>query len=202
MRRLSIISLFMLMALSSAAQAPVIIKGATKGTVLFSSEKSSGSITFSSSGKEFVVKAIRLSGAMDVSVSWEGRSQTLFSGGRPYGSDGSREPKIGFQGATESQTNIYQIIPYDFSDDGNPEIVVAVSDGGDGIGVYVFSFDGAGWRSVGRAVTCGKGLGGCRIFRQALTLKGTDGTMYSWTWHGGHFDFLSSDPSATPSALY
>ncbi len=51
-------------------------------------------------------------------------------------------------------------------------------------------------------VTKGKGLGGCRIFRQALTMKDAAGILYTWTCHGSSFDFLSSDKVNDPTVLY
>ena len=135
-----------------------------------------------------------------------GRRNVLFIGGKPNmpTSSGVEYPKIGFNGNQEMKTNEYTVGPHDFTDDGQPELVIAVrSASGDGLAAYVFCYMNGSWRCLGEMVTSGHNIRSCRVFRQTLTLKNAEsGVLYTWTCHDGHFDFLSSDHVNDPSTLY
>ena len=158
--------------------------------------------TFQAYGKTFRAISLWYGSSVVVAVEEAGLGRAIvYEAGKPRGAESS-SPRIGFTGDSESKTNRYQIGTHDFTNNGQAELVIAVSDGSDGLGVYVFAFGGTSWSPVGEMVTEHKGIGGCRIFRQALTMKGRDNVLYSWTCHGSTFDFLSSDHSDNPQLLY
>lgn len=135
-----------------------------------------------------------------------GKRNILFMNGKPNmaTSTGKEYPKVGLSGSQEMKTNEYTVGPHDFTDDGQPELVIAVrSADGEGFAAYVFGYVGHAWKCLGEMVTAGHDIRSCRVFRQTLTLKDAEsGVLYTWTFHEGHFDFLSSDKENDPSALY
>lgn len=196
------ISLVIMAAFSfnSKAAAGVFIKG-LDAFVEYEAGSADAVLNFSVRGKSFKAAALWFEGSVAVAVEdADGRKSVVYRDGHPSGLSGL--PKIGFSGSSESRSNSYMIGVHDFTNDGQPELVVAVTDGGDGVAIYVFEYDGYGWKVIGNMVTRGKGLGGCRIFRQALTMKDAAGILYTWTCHGSSFDFLSSDKVNDPTVLY
>lgn len=119
-------------------------------------------------------------------------------------SGGANYPKIGFEGGKELTTNEYAVGTHDFTDDAQPELVVSVrSATGDGLAIYIFQLNEASWKCIGEMVTVGHGIKSGRMFRQTATLKDpSTGVLYTWTYHNGHFDFLSSDHVDDPTVLY
>ena len=184
----------------SKAAAGVFVKG-LDAYVEYQAGAADAVLNFSISGKNFKAAALWFEGSVAVAVEdASGRRSVIYREGLPVGVSGL--PKIGFSGCSESRSNSYMIGVHDFTNDGSPELTIAVTDGGDGVAIYVFQYDGYGWKNIGQMVTAGKGLGGCRIFRQALTMKDASGILYTWTCHGSSFDFLSSDKVNNPSRLY
>lgn len=185
---------------NSKAAAGVFVKG-LDAYVEYQAGACDAVLNFSIQGKSFKAAALWFEGSVAVAVEdANGRKSVVYRDGLPTGVSGL--PKIGFSGSTESRSNSYMIGVHDFTNNGSPELTVAVTDGQDGIAIYVFEYDSYGWKVIGKMVTVGKGLGGCRIFRQALTMKDDSGTLYTWTCHGSSFDFLSSDKVNDPSILY
>ena len=130
--------------------------------------------------------------------------EVLFRDGRPTMATKAPEtyPQIGFQGGAESKANRYLMAVHDFTGDGIAEFLLGVRSV-NGIAVYVFRRQNGRWAPLGEMVSDGKGLGGCRVFRQAITLKDeATGTLFTWTCHGNGFDFLASDHDDDPSRLY
>ena len=185
---------------NSNAAAGVFVKG-LDAYVEYQAGSADAVLNFSLRGSNFKAAAIWFDGSVAVAVEdANGRRSVIYRDGLPTGESGL--PKIGFSGSSESRGNSYLIGVHDFTNDGSPELTVAVTDGADGTAIYVFQYDGYGWKVIGKMVTVGKGLGGFRIFRQALTMKDASGTLYTWTCHGSSFDFLSSDKLNDPSRLY
>ena len=88
---------------------------------------------------------------------------------------------------------------HDFTDDGVPELVVATR-GNKVVKAQVYTLRGGVWSLVGTVGARGD-VDGIRVFRQALTVKDrTSGTLYTWTCHGGRFDFKSSAGGPDPAA--
>ena len=165
------------------------------------------STSFSSCGKTFKVITFYYGNSTVTAIEdGSGRRNILFKDGKPNmpTSSGISYPRIGFDGDKEIQTTEYNIGPHDFTDDGQSELVIGVrSASGDGMAVYVFGYISGAWRCMGEMVTSGRGISSCRVFRQTVTLKDSaSGVLYTWTCHGGHFDFLSSDHVNNPTVLY
>lgn len=180
-------------------RAQELVKGLVSSTSFAAA--SEAVLPFQSHGKSFKAMSLWHNNGAVIAVEGPGGCVIAYEGGKPRGMSSSA-PRIGFSGASESRANRYQVGIHDFTNDGNPDLVIAVSDGADGLGVYVLTWDGSGWKPIGEMVTAGKGVGGCRVFRQALTMKAPDGVLYSWTCHGSQFDFLSSDHKDDPRDLY
>lgn len=161
--------------------------------------------SFNRGNQEFKVVSLWHNGGVVVAVEdGSGKKALIFkNGGLAMSSKLNYSyPKIGFNGQAESVTNRYLIGVHDFTNDGEKDILLAVSDGNDGIAVFVFSYTGLSWKPIGEMVTIGKGLGGCRVFRQTITMKDAAGVLYSWTCRGDSFDFLSSDHGNNPRLLF
>ena len=88
---------------------------------------------------------------------------------------------------------------HDFTEDGQPELVVATR--GPGIvKAEVYQYSRGRWTLLGTAGTRGD-VDEIRVFRQALTVKDrTSGTLHTWTFHGGRFDYKSSAGGSDPAA--
>ena len=164
------------------------------------------SFNMTTSGKTFrIITFYYNNSTVTAAEEQSGKRSILFIDGKPtltsYSSTTS--PKIGFSAGKELKDNEYMIASHDFTDDGQPELVIGVaSASGDGMGVYIFEFDNA-WKCIGEMVTSKHNVRSCRIFRQTITIKDADtGVLYTWTWHNGHFYFLSSDQKNDPSVLY
>ena len=181
-------------------KAQELIKGLDQ-TQSFAAASDGAVLSFQSHGKTFKAMALWHNGAVVVAVDDAGRRSVVYESGKPRGLQ-TATPKIGFDGASESRSNRYLLGIHDFTNDGQPELVIAVSDASDGLGVYVLAYDGSAWAPIGEMVTAGKAVGNCRVFRQAITMKGADNILYSWTCHGSSFDFLSSDHNDNPALLY
>ena len=164
--------------------------------------------SFSISGKTFKVLSFYYGSSTVTAVEDEsGKRSVLFMDGKPnmaMSNPDAAYPKVGFQNGKELKTNEYAVGPHDFTDDGQPELVIGVrSASGDGFAIYVFGFTGAGWRCMGEMVTSGHDIRFSRVFRQTVTIKdAATGALYTWTCHDGHFDFLSSDHVNNPEILY
>lgn len=88
---------------------------------------------------------------------------------------------------------------HDFTDDGVPELVIATR-ASRMVKAQVYSFKGGVWTPIGTVGARGD-VDEIRVFRQALTVKDrTSGTLYTWTCHGGRFDFKSSAGGPDPAA--
>ena len=88
---------------------------------------------------------------------------------------------------------------HDFTDDGVPELVIATR-GNKVVKAQVYSLKGGTWALLGTVGARGD-VDEIRVFRQALTVKDrTSGTLYTWTCHGGRFDFKSSAGGPDPAA--
>ncbi len=165
-------------------------------------------MSFSTSGKTFKVLSFYYDSSTVTAMEDEaGRRSVLFMDGKPnmaVSTPGADYPKVGFQGGKELKTNEYAVGPHDFTDDGQPELVIGVrSASGEGFAIYVFGFTGAGWKCMGEMVTSGHDIRFSKVFRQTVTIKdAATGVLYTWTCHDGHFDFLSSDHVNNPGSLY
>lgn len=160
---------------------------------------------FSSGGQEFKATALWYKGGTIVTVEGDNsRPDVLFANGRITKKSvaGYPYPAIGLVQGKDGRGNEFVIGAHDFTNDNSPELVIAECEpGGNGIGIFVFQFDGSSWSPIGEIVTKGKGLSGPRIFRQAITLRG-EGGLYTWTYHGSKFDFVASDGSSSPKLLF
>lgn len=180
------------------------------GDFVFSAKKcgnAAKSLSFNISGKPFKVLTFYYEGSTLTAVEdASGKRKVLFMNGKPNmaTSSGCSYPKIGFENGKELETNEYTIGHHDFTNDGQDELVVIVkSADNDGFAVYIFGFTGADWKCIGEMVTAGHDIRFCRIFRQTVTLKdGASSVLYTWTWHDGRFDFLSSDKVNDFTVLY
>lgn len=96
---------------------------------------------------------------------------------------------------------------HDFTNDREPELVVALRDisgsgaHGNGLVVYVLEFKDGKWRSCGEIAAFGKGVEECRVFRQVITIE--DGSnFYNWTYRGSGFDFRGNGKSSDPASAF
>lgn len=192
----------------AAADKDVFIAGIDDAAVTFSpsyNKEFSDVLTVNSHGKTFKVMFSWNGSNMSLVCKKDGgSSQYIYDRGKIVGNSvvPFRYPEIGIVGGKDIVQNRYLIATHDFTNDGNPDLLLAVNDGGDGYGIFIFDYNGSAWMPVGEIVTKGKGLGGCRIFRQAVTLKDKSGVMYSWTCRGSYFEFLSSNHNNDASALF
>ena len=153
------------------------------------------SLRFSSWENSFTAVCLWFNGSVHVAIEdAQGNRSLVFSDGKLAmdSKAGFSYPRIGFS-SEEKPTNRYMVGIHDFTDDGNPEFLLAVKDGEEGTAFFVLEYSSGSWTPIGEIVSQGKGLGGGRIFRQAFTLKDSSGTMSSWTCHGHSFDYLCSD---------
>lgn len=211
MRHLHIISILVAFALSSAAASAQngFISGIDNSYVFSAAQCGSAGKTasFTTEGKSFKVITFYYDNSTVTAVEdAAGKRSVLFMNGKPtvQTSGGVNYPKIGFEGGKELNTNEYAVGTHDFTDDAQPELVVSVrSATGDGLAIYIFQLNGASWKCIGEMVTVGHGIKSGRMFRQTATLKDpSTGVLYTWTYHNGHFDFLSSDRVDDPTVLY
>lgn len=210
---INILALFAVLIMSFAcypanAQEESFVNGLEEGYT-FSADKygqSAASISFTNSGKTYKVMTFYYNGSTVTAVETDsGNRSILFMNGKPNmaTASGKAFPQIGFKDGKEAASNEYAVGPHDFTGDGQPELVLAVrSASGNGLGIYIFGPAGSGWKCLGEMVTTGYNIRFCRVFRQTVTIKNADnGTLYTWTWHDGHFDFLSSDKVNNPDIL-
>lgn len=211
MRHLHIISILVAFALSSAAAAAQngFISGIDNSYVFSAAQCGSAGKTasFTTEGKSFKAITFYYDNSTVTAVEdAAGKRSVLFMNGKPtvQTSGGANYPKIGFEGGKELNTNEYAVGTHDFTDDAQPELVVSVrSATGDGLAIYIFQLNEASWKCIGEMVTVGHGIKSGRMFRQTATLKDpSTGVLYTWTYHNGHFDFLSSDHVDDPTVLY
>lgn len=210
MRHLHIISILVAFALSSAASAQNgFISGIDNSYVFSAAQCGSAGKTasFTTEGKSFKAITFHYDNSTVTAVEdAAGKRSVLFMNGKPtvQTSGGANYPKIGFEGGKELNTNEYAVGTHDFTDDAQPELVVSVrSATGDGLAIYIFQLNEASWKCIGEMVTVGHGIKSGRMFRQTATLKDpSTGVLYTWTYHNGHFDFLSSDHVDDPTVLY
>lgn len=211
MRHLHIISILVAFALSSAAAAAQngFISGIDNSYVFSAAQCGSAGKTasFTTEGKSFKAITFYYDNSTVTAVEdAAGKRSVLFMNGKPtvQSSSGANYPKIGFEGGKELNTNEYAVGTHDFTDDAQPELVVSVrSATGDGLAIYIFQLNEASWKCIGEMVTVGHGIKSGRMFRQTATLKDpSTGVLYTWTYHNGHFDFLSSDHVDDPTVLY
>ncbi len=165
------------------------------------------SLSFTTGGRTFKVLTFYYNGSTLTAVEdASGKRTILFIGGKPNmpTSSGKTYPALGFSGNSENKTNEYSVGTHDFTDDGEVELVIGVkTSSGDGQAIYVFSFSSGKWSCLGEMVVKGREIRSSRVFRQTLTIKdAATSVLYTWTYHGGHFDFLSSDHQNDPEALY
>lgn len=211
MRHLHIISIPVAFALSSAAASAQngFISGIDNSYVFSAAQCGSAGKTasFTTGGKSFKAITFYYDNSTVTAVEdAAGKRSVLFMNGKPtvQTSGGANYPKIGFEGGKELNTNEYAVGTHDFTDDAQPELVVSVrSATGDGLAIYIFQLNEASWKCIGEMVTVGHGIKSGRMFRQTVTLKDpSTGVLYTWTYHNGHFDFLSSDHVDDPTVLY
>ena len=87
---------------------------------------------------------------------------------------------------------------HDFTDDGVPELLIATRGNGM-VKAQVYRQTGQTWTLLGTVGVRGD-VDEIRVFRQAVTVKDrTSGTLYTWTCHGGRFDFKSSAGGPDPA---
>ena len=199
MKRLTLIFIAIMAMASPARAAGLFVKG-LDSYVLYSAEQDLATLAFNINGQSFNAIALWNEGSVTVAVDGPSGRNVVYRDGAPLSVQSVQ--KIGFNGTRESRSNEYVIGTHDFTNDGCPELVVAVNDGGDGTRIFILKYEAGGWRLIGNMYSKGKGLGGCRVFRQALTMKDTSGVLYTWTCHGDKFDFLSSDKFNDESRLY
>lgn len=211
MRHLHIISILVAFALSSAAASAQngFISGIDNSYVFSAAQCGSAGKTasFTTEGQSFKAITFYYDNSTVTAVEdAAGKRNVLFMNGKPtmQTSGGANYPKIGFEGGKELNTNEYAVGTHDFTDDAQPELVVSVrSATGDGLAIYIFQLNEASWKCIGEMVTVGHGIKSGRMFRQTVTLKDpSTGVLYTWTYHNGHFDFLSSDHVDDPTVLY
>lgn len=211
MRHLHIISILVAFALSSAAASAQngFISGIDNSYVFSAAQCGSAGKTasFTTEGKSFKAITFYYDNSTVTAVEdAAGKRSILFMNGKPtvQTSGGANYPKIGFEGGKELTTNEYAVGTHDFTDDAQPELVVSVrSATGDGLAIYIFQLNEASWKCIGEMVTVGHGIKSGRMFRQTVTIKDpSKGVLYTWTFHNGHFDFLSSDHVDDPTVLY
>lgn len=212
MKKSRIIVAIVLMAVSIRldAQSSSFISGLDGGYTFIAGECGAAGKTasFSTCGRTFKVMTFYYRNSTVTAVEdAAGRRSILFIDGKPnmpVSKAGAEYPKIGFNGDNELKTNEYAVGPHDFTDDGQPELMIGVrSASGDGLAIYVFGFTGAGWKCMGEMVTSGHDIRFSKVFRQTVTIKdAANGVLYTWTCHDGHFDFLSSDHVNDPAGLY
>lgn len=85
---------------------------------------------------------------------------------------------------------------HDFTEDRQPELVLAHRLSASSVSVSVYARQGGQWKLTGQM----RGTGGVtevRVFRQVVSFRRGD-VLYSWTWHGSRFDFKASDGSPEP----
>jgi len=114
-------------------------------------------------------------------------------------------PLIGISGNGSLKSAEYVIGAHDFTGDNNPELLIAVRDQANhGIAVYILKcINGFEWQTIGAMVSKDKGIEECRVFRQTVSFKSeSTGTLYTWTCHDGHFDFLASNHVDDPTKLF
>jgi hypothetical protein len=114
-------------------------------------------------------------------------------------------PLIGISGNGSLKSAEYVVGAHDFTGDNNPELLIAVRDHTNhGIAVYIVECQkGVQWQTIGAMVSKDKGIEECRVFRQTVSFKSeSTGTLYTWTCHDGHFDFLASNHVDDPTKLF
>jgi hypothetical protein len=112
---------------------------------------------------------------------------------------------IGISGNGSLKSAEYVVGAHDFTGDNNPELLIAVRDQTNhGIAVYIVECQkGVQWQTIGAMVSKDKGIEECRVFRQTVSFKSeSTGTLYTWTCHDGHFDFLASNHVDDPTKLF
>lgn len=163
--------------------------------------------TITTHGKTFKIMTFYYEGSSVTAIEdASGRRSLIFKDGKPDASVGTEMdsfPLIGFNDGKELESNCYSIGSHDFTDDGQPELVVAVKNAsGDGMAIFIFGWSGS-WKCTGEMMVYGHNVRSSRVFRQTVTIKDADsGILYTWTWHDGKFDFLSSDRRNDPEDLY
>lgn len=165
------------------------------------------SFSFTTGGHIFKVLTFYYYGSTLTAVeNAAGKRTILFVNGKPNmpTSSGKSYPTIGFSGNSELKTNEYTVGAHDFTDDGEMELVIGVrTKDGDGQAIYIFAFASNQWKCLGEMVIKDREVRSSRVFRQTVTIKdAATSVLYTWTYHGGHFDFLSSDHQNDPDALY
>ncbi len=207
-RFLAILLTATLFAINSTAQTSFIT--GLEGGFAFSAAQcgdAAKSFSFTTGGHTFKVLTFYYNGSTLTTVeNTAGKRTILFVNGKPNmpTSSGKSYPVLGFSGDAELKTNEYTVGAHDFTDDGEAELLIGVRTGdGKGQGIYIFSFSAGQWKCLGEMVTKGRAIRSSRVFRQTVTIKDADtNVLYTWTYHGGHFDFLSSDHQNNPDLLY
>jgi len=172
-------------------------------------DKAAKKLSMATCGKNFDVFALYYMSGTVVAIDdlSDGHKSIAMEGGRISESSnpGCSYPLIGVNGNGSIKTAEYVIAAHDFTGDDSPELLIAVRDKAtSGMAVYILEYvDGAYWRTIGSMVSKGKGIDECRIFRQTVSFKSeASGTLYTWTCHNGHFDFLASNHLDDPAKLY
>lgn len=105
------------------------------------------------------------------------------------------------------ETNEIVVGVHDFTNDREPELVVALRDisgkgaHGNGLVVYVLEFKDGKWRSCGEIAAFGPDVVEARVFRQVITINEGD-NFYNWTYRGSAFDFRGNGKSTDPSTAF
>lgn len=87
---------------------------------------------------------------------------------------------------------------HDFTGDGVPEVVAATRETGL-VKAQVFRLERGTWKLLGTVGARGD-VEEIRVFRQAITVRDrTSDVLYTWTCHGGRFDFKSSSGGSDPA---
>lgn len=134
-----------------------------------------------------------------------GQRSVLYTEGQPAhkASCSVSKVQVGFDGKTEQKTNTYSVGVHDFTDDGQPELVLAVrNEAKTEVAIYIFKIGKNDYVSLGEMVYTGSEIRSCRVFRQTVTIKeAASSTLYTWTQHGSSFDFRASNGSTDPSSI-
>lgn len=163
---------------------------------------------FSTHGKVF--KAIVV--GQSVEVTEVGGGQTaIYSDGRYRLAPARPSLSIPSLGVNDTgrflDTNEIVVGVHDFTNDREPELVVALRDisgkgaHGNGLVVYVLEFQDGKWRSCGEIAAFGPDVEEARVFRQVITINEGE-NFYNWTYRGKAFDFRGNGKSTDPSSAF
>ena len=161
---------------------------------------------FSTHGKVF--KAIVVGQSVEV-TEVGGQQTAIYTDGRYRLAPARPSLSIPALGVNDSgqhlETNEIVVGIHDFTNDREPELVVALRDisgkgaHGNGLVVYVLEFKDGKWRSCGEIAAFGPDVEEARVFRQVITIN-AGSNFYNWTYRGSSFDFRGNGKAADPAS--